>query len=104
MSGFTSTHGEMKSPLMFTFFLFGPALNNMRLSCTIIIIIVSWFLSVKLNQMTAEAGIVKIPKEVLPPVVAESPAATDVASHQEISMAAAIESPTLPTSVTETQG
>ncbi|XP_065325797.1 serine/threonine-protein kinase Nek1 isoform X3 [Pelmatolapia mariae] len=58
---------------------------------------------VKLNQMTAEAGIVKIPKEVLPPVVAESPAATDVASHQEISMAAAIESPTLPTSVTETQ-
>lgn len=89
---------------MFTFFLFGPALNNMRLSCTIIIIIVSWFLSVKLNQMTAEAGIVKIPKEVLPPVVAESPTATDVASHQEISMAAAIESPTLPTSVTETQG
>lgn len=89
---------------MFTFFLFGPALNNMRLSCTIIIIIVSWFLSVKLNQMTAEAGIVKILKEVLPPVVAESPTATDVASHQEISMAAAIESPTLPTSVTETQG
>lgn len=102
MSGFTSTHGEMKSPLMFTFFLFGPALNNMRLSCTIII--VSWFLSVKLNQMTAEAGIVKMPKEVLPPVVAESPTATDVASHQEISMAAAIESPTLPTSITETQG
>lgn len=103
MSGFTSTHGEMKNPLMFTFFLFDPALNNMRLSCTIIII-VSWFLSVKLNQMTAEAGIVKMPKEVLPPVVAESPTATDVASHQEISMAAAIESPTLPTSITETQG
>nr|XP_024654575.1 serine/threonine-protein kinase Nek1 isoform X1 [Maylandia zebra] len=58
---------------------------------------------VKLNQMTAEAGIVKMPKEVLPPVVAESPTATDVASHQEISMAAAIESPTLPTSITETQ-
>ncbi|XP_025758592.1 serine/threonine-protein kinase Nek1 isoform X2 [Oreochromis niloticus] len=53
---------------------------------------------VKLNQMTAEAGIVKIPKEV-----SESPVAADVASHQEIGMAAAIESPTLPPSVTETQ-
>lgn len=69
---------------------------NMCLSC---IVIVSWFLSVKLNQMTAEAGIVKIPKEV-----SESPVAADVASHQEIPMAAAIESPTLPPSVTETQG
>lgn len=57
---------------------------------------------VKSNQAT-EVDVVKTPREVLSSAVAESSAATDLALHQEISMAAAGEKATLPPSLTETQ-